>query len=326
MHDRLGVNLLGMFAGLLMLWGGGCGANRGAPSGINEGDPEQDAGAVAKASLPSLEKGLEYRRQVVMGKRAAAVVRGLLPYELNAEADGLGVTPSGFPNHAQRATMRANGFRLLPVPMDELAGLVESFGEEAIHDSTWLGQASDWMMLANGPAIEGTRIFSIGGDTHSYNEGEFRLLGRAYMVPFPDRTLIRLEFLPQWFFEMRNDFSMQPGAGRLAGELLGELGWALNLDGRYAAVLVCEDPLVDWAASIVAAEEAEAEAEAKDGDEENGAGDDAEAADVQPVDDSMGPEPIPIRTLGEEVLQSVDGSRRLVIIFLPHLGELAAGN
>lgn len=311
MNYKQCLNLFRVIAGLVILLGGGCGSGENAGKGVLENDL-QNAGAKARTVLPTLEKGLEYRRYVVVGDRQAMALRALRAYVLAADADEAGITPAGFPGMARREVLRANGFRLIPVPMTAVEQLVRSFGAERIHDSTWLGQATDWLAVARGPSIHGTRIFSIGNDTLSYNEGQFRLLLRAYVVPFPERTIIRLEFLPQWYFELRKYFSLEPSAGPLSGELFGELGWALNLDGTTAAVLICEDPLVDW----TAAEEAVKDSGADD------ANDEGEEAKINGLP-AVGPEPIPIRTLGEEVLQSADGRRRLVIIFLPYLGDSA---
>lgn len=293
--------------------------------------------------LPRLEKGLEFQRFVVMGQRSK-IINSLRPFVLpteidsdeeNDEANVREPGPAaGWPDRKRIDVLRENGFRLMAVPIDSLAKVIGSMNPEPYSDSTWIGQGSDWIPIATGPFIDGTRILRINNETQSYNEGRFRVLVRSYPIVMPgSKNLIRLEILPQWHLPPRTRLIADPVEERMAGRLFADLDAALNMDDAYAVILLSDDPDADWTdgdssgTAINSDSAAMATATTTPVDDANEAHDENQSEppnSTNPArsgDQAAGPKAPPVRTIGEETLQSMNGDRQMVIVFIPHISS-----
>ena len=299
--------------------------------------------------LPRLEKGLEFQRFVVWGQRSE-IINALRPFVLptkidsDVENEGASVSEprpaAGFPEHKRIDVLQENGFRLIAVPIDSLANVIRSMNPEPYSDSTWLGQGSEWIPIASGPAIDGTRILRINNQTQSYNQGRFRILVRSYPIVMPgSKNLIRLEILPQWHLPPRTRLIARPTEERMAGRLFADLGAALNMDGTYAVILLSDDPDADWTDGNSSARKISsvsttttttttttipADEVAKDAHDENQSEPPTSSNPPRSGDQAAGPKAPPVRTIGEETLQSMGGDRQMVIVFIPHVVSTSA--
>jgi len=309
-------------------------------------DRPSEASSSRSPMLPRLENGLEYLRFAVDGG-SETVARAMRPY---ADPDNW---PEGFPSADRVELLRANGFRLAAVPVEEIRPFLAALPQQPVYDATWIGRATEWMSVASGSKIDGTRIFRINNELESMNEGQFQLLIRSYFVALPDRRLLRAEWLPRLLIEDDASFFNWPdGDDASRSALYTEFGLGVNFEGTHALVMAGESPNVDWndllneednddergeSGGEAAPTEAPSGESAKAGtnrdptatrDPDADAG--SEAADRDDGIASMnrpsrrdapGPDPVPIRTIGEEILGSSDDARRMVILFVPHLRQ-----
>ncbi|MEO1007773.1 MAG: hypothetical protein AAFX79_04360 [Planctomycetota bacterium] len=92
---------------------------------------------------------------------------------------------------------RANGLRLLLVPLDELSSVREGLGVDRPLERTWIGEATSWTHVARGPA-GGPR--TLRGDLGPIDlpAGSMALLGRLWAAPGLAGPVLRVEMVPQF--------------------------------------------------------------------------------------------------------------------------------
>ncbi len=315
-----------------VLIAGGCAGDRGSRTTKGTGSDRATAIDRGQHALPRNENGLEYRRYVIVDQHIA-MARFLSPFVLgntDDENDDASIQsdkttpsvsqvgqPTGLPTAAQVRAWRENGLRIAVIPMNQLNQLMESIPREPVHESTWVGQASGWTPVAEGSPIQDSRIFQIQGEELYLKEGRFQLMVRSWIMQSTgdSKPQLRIELLPRLWVENKSLFAGAMGQPREHITYMPELAAAFNLTGSHAIAILSEDPFVSWS-SLMAPERGTQGDNPSDDSVEDPA-DKPNHVDI--LTKPIGPQPIPILTVGEELLQTSDGRKRLLVVFIPRL-------
>jgi hypothetical protein len=314
----VGLSAAAIAAGLC----GGCARERRAEPAPSPESVLKSAIRGADAEVLASAPGLEVRTIVVddRGHAVGALLR---------DADASAVTLVG----ADAGALRAAGWRLLAMPEAELDATLGPLRALAPVERRRLGQLSDWHAIATGPSRPAA---ALDGPATEVPEGRTRLLARCWFPP-DDPQRLRIELLPQAL--RSGPATIEEWNARLRGERPGEmdrgvvfpsLAAALLLPAGWAAVLVPEDPALDWqglpepelrleAMDLPAADDT---IEREPGNPVDAApGPDADGRDAVPLEDAGGePEAALLaerpavrepRTLGERMLAAPAEYRRV---------------
>lgn len=88
-----------------------------------------------------------------------------------------------------RARLRANGLRMLSVPMERLGEFMAMLPAVEGVQRVWLGQATEWSVAVRGPEWSGARTLLMDGAAVRLGPGSLRLLARSWTVPVPPEAL-----------------------------------------------------------------------------------------------------------------------------------------
>lgn len=209
---------------------------------------------------------------------------------------------------------KQNGLRIVSVPKDEVDAIRARLTLVGPAQEQWFGQVPRWTQVVRGPEFE--HAFGIGLDNGMLrlSPGALRILGRAWVAPLElapredasdrgsPRAGLRVELLPQHEErEQRKNTWIETGAPASkdrqspidAGLVFSRLTWSATLTGERAIIILPQVPDEAWSTPAT----------------------DPDAA-VE-----LGPAYRPPTTLGETMLASEGGSRRIVVIIVPSTPE-----
>jgi len=222
-------------------------------------------------------------------------------------------------------SLRMNGFEVYAVDVSDLSDLVAELPFEQTIESRWIGQANQWSDITSAGPVRHERMVEIDGQLRQMWDGTFRYLMRGYPIQTIDGPIYRLELIP--LFYQPDLWPMSGGSGeleQLPGVWISSVGATYELDGSQAIVLTVDSSLV--IPNVVLDETDEQE-------------DTVEGAESEPIDESteesteeiapemnatipvMGPDPFPVLTVGETLFGSGMRNRKLVLVFVPWVGE-----
>ncbi len=225
---------------------------------------------------------------------------------------------------AARELWRANGLRVLAIPLPELELVRARLSTSGPVHEQWLGILPDWTPIISGPILP--EPFSVRLDSGRLDlpPGRLRLLARAWPTPvepapgepLPDDgrmpALLELEVLPQHAQETPRDPLGRAMGARAPGVLdegqpFSRLTLSLLSRGKDAILIVPSAPADDWPDVAPARPQAPPSAGAW-----VGPGAPAPA-------DAVGPTPAPPPTLGQLMLSDpAHPLRRGVLVLIPH--------
>jgi hypothetical protein len=240
-----------------------------------------------------------------------------------------------------RDRLRADGLRLVAVPMEEVEGLLKALVRSPVEERIWMGTVPMWQPIALGTPVDGSQMVRAGGTIGSYANGRFRFLMRAYPSRLSDSDApIRLETTIQFYQPTEDPFRLSQRRASQEGPMVPTSSLQIDLDGTYAVFLTAEDPLLEWK-PLTPKEESEArppeetqeetdpEPPVIDGTGTPIGGEKADANKDKPAPgppgSNMGPHGPEVRTVGEETLVSADGMTRAVLVFVPRLPSRGSG-
>jgi hypothetical protein len=287
--------------------------------------------------------GLEVRR-VVVESAGGQVGLALGPY---ADRD-TGVEPLVLER------LRAAGFRLVLVPVDDVAAVLGSLRAIGSVQQEWLGQLHFWTPLVSGPMLD-ERVTRVDSGLVELDPGRMRLMARAWLVPRMVDALgearvesaLRVELLPQHEQEARRTFTslVEPRARTFEhdGLVFRRLRLTVDLEPGFALVLVPDDPAADWTMrepAVPVANSTPEQADAASGPSGEASEGVSAPAVREPVpaapagSRTTGPEEPSPRTLGEQMLRtptqatslasgsvSLRRERSVVLVLIPHTPE-----
>ncbi len=263
----------------------GCGAPRSTPAG-----PAAPPSALSRVleerpagGFGTTAWGLDFHRLIL--------VTGLETSFANVTAEIPPAEPR--PDAGPPTRFAQAGFDARVVPRSELEAILTALAIHPRIDSTWMGQVLEWTPAAAGERLGRPQLVRLeeGAAATEFASGQFRLLLRAFVVAEEQEPRLRIEVVPQ--FHQSSDTLGLPDlrARTLSGLLLPEYRAAFELDADSVLLLTLSRP------ALSEGEEAESTAPAGPGAE------DATA----------------IRTLAEELFESRDGNRRLLLVLAPRL-------
>ncbi|MGD9789685.1 MAG: hypothetical protein AB7Q00_04565 [Phycisphaerales bacterium] len=155
---------------------------------------------------------------------------------------------------------RANGLRVLAIPVGELDLVRERLRASGATHEQILGQIYQWMPIVTGPSWEGTSQVQMDNGLLELPAGSIRMLARGWFAP-PDPVArqeqkaasLRLELLLQHEERTKSASDLVQALGQEspkteydAGLAFTRLGVTCDLSGREALLLVAEDPKTEW--------------------------------------------------------------------------------
>lgn len=178
---------------------------------------------------------------------------------------------------------RANGFRIVAIPLDSLPAVQSSLeGSPSARgaDRQWLGQPTRWTTVHRGPASTDPRVLVMDSGRVPLPPGRFRLVLRGWispqspddapvvgaatvsavppsrvpasLVPRPPRPVLNIELVPQY-----QESARRPGADVFdvrpptldeldEGQVFDRLALVGAMNGLRAILIVPEHPEADW--------------------------------------------------------------------------------
>ncbi|MBL0922113.1 MAG: hypothetical protein IBJ10_08295 [Phycisphaerales bacterium] len=251
-RPQIALRLFALAAAASAWMGAGCGS-----SGTDaRGEPKRTVAALEAfpASLdlvsPTIrgsENGLEVL-WLVAHDDAGCVAEALAPYAAQP-------VPM---SDATREAWRANGLRLVRLPIDDLAALEKSLSLVGMVNRQWMGWALDWREAFRGRSIERGAPIVVDGARRAMPAGALRFIARCWTAPSPNGAVIRLELAAQLFERLetrtRADELRAIAAGEspigfdamTEGRVFEALTFEAALEPGFAYVVVGEAPDVDW--------------------------------------------------------------------------------
>lgn len=275
--------------------GAGCAGSGASPvQDIAANAPPVDP--IINAAAFGEPEGLEIRWWIVRDD-TDALTRGLRPY-LN----------QSLPIDDETSErLRACGFRLVAVPMDDLLGLRSRLPLVGRIDRRWVGQTAAWVEGVSGPRFAHGRTVRLGHERLSIPPGALRLLTRAWKEPGVPEGRLRIDFALQHVDAATLDPQRSVLEFTAARSIVDEgliftsTLAELSASASFFYLLVPESPERDWRI---------------DDDEES---DDSEADEPAASDDEPVAEPLPWSpeaTVEEALVQGPPAAG------IPTLGEL----
>ncbi len=263
-------------------------------------------GSVTAVEGPSAEQipaGGHLDVQVwAVGNSSEAVSRALAPFE------GGAVPLTG----ALLDRFRANGLRVLAVPVGELGRVRNALPTAGPSEQRRLVETTDWAVAVEGPLLGRGTPARMDSGILTLDEGRLRLLTRAWTAPVFDGSTapsagLRLDVVVEHAAPARRDeFELLPTLRAPERTAFERLSFELLLDGSTAIVLVPEEPTLTFAG------QAESHAKRNEPVEAD------EPRDIGP------PAPF-VQTLGGLMLggrkPGEPGAPRRIVVLRPVLGE-----
>ncbi len=246
----------------------------------------------------------------------------LAPYE-QAAADRFGEVASRW---------EKNGLRLVLIPLDETAAVVEKLIPQSVVNARWLGQPAAWTQLVAGPEFHTARLFRISNAPLDLKPGALRILIRDWVVPTPALDKLHLELAFQHVaHDERNNRRAPFQSRRLTEEERGHvfrtLTSHLSLAPGEALLIIPESPEQDWEISPArdAPDSGSTSAPANELDPNQGSTNATHDANPSHRPAPAGPAPPRLPTLGDALLSLLDTSDptgdtpRRVILLVPRI-------
>lgn len=291
--------------------------------------------------IPGSDDGLALHQLTVQASNFGAFTSALARWELQ-QIPGLSAE--------SRQALRANGFRLVRVPIENLDELLGALPIDPWIESTWLGRVHTWLAVASGRRQALRRVLRIDDRLSSFDQpGRFRLLIRSYRYTDEDETRCRFEMISQFHLPRRDPLAPDLRAENLMGIMIPGGGASFWIDDQ-SALIVTTNSLNRYRRGQVPARLADEpdDVEPKDAQEDPPGATTVSAAadpdsdlpvelDPGPVSVSgvpgdrsgpgrgMGPLAFPKRTIGQEILTSAGEDVVLVLIFVPRRPAAEAG-
>lgn len=148
---------------------------------------------------------------------------------------------------------RRAGFRLIAVPVRDLAGIEFQARLTGVVQRQWLGVLPLWTDLARGARLDDARPIQTGAEAEVLPRGRPRLLARAWPVPIAEESgpgaALRVELVPQVLVQGSGRGERRApsaDAGRAPsiedqGPILSQLLLSARLSGGTAIVIVPEE-------------------------------------------------------------------------------------
>ncbi len=225
---------------------------------------------------------------------------------------------------AGRELWKANGLRVVPVPLPELDLVRARLATAGPLHEQWLGILPDWTPLIAGPDFAEPVRLQLDSGSLDLPPGRLRLLARAWATPVEPESAppaggpaapadgrlpaaLRVEVLPQHAQAAPSDPLRRalgaPAPGILdQGQTFPRLTLALLARGKQAFLIVPADPAEDWAGA-------------------EGAGGEAGRPASSTADAPLAPlpAPVPAPTFGQAMLSdAAHPFRRAVLVLIPH--------
>lgn len=270
---------------------------------------------------PSLGPGWTMHRTVV-----PVTANGVYAYldSVDGCASATGMMEGVLLTDAKREALAANGLRVCLIPVEDVGKLLTRMGSDPSLESTWLGNVNGWKSIATGSPIHGRTVFRFDGHEVEYSAGYAQLLMRGYPLQSVDGPYMWLEVIPHFRQPPDNPYKFTSASeAELIGDWLDSCGVQLALDGSCAVVILPDRPT-----SIESRPDEQADEQVAGAVEGVNAGD-VERADAEPSGQdeqntggppTVGPEPMPILTIGQDVFISATRNRMLVVILIPGMG------
>lgn len=201
----------------------------------------QHSGALSGV-LTENQAGLEIQWWTVTDQDVA-LAQAFAPY-----ADG----PTPMPADV-RANWRRNGFRMIAVPVRDMAALLQSLPIEDKVNRIWMGQANEWTIAAPGAPWSGERSLRIDGEVIRLGAGQIRMLVRAWVSPTEGAPTLRTDLAVQYWNAANSAAALAPFARATVrrpeteGMIFRSLTAPMELSGDWVYCIIPEDPDVDWA-------------------------------------------------------------------------------
>lgn len=272
------------------------------PTGSADGsrvDPSR-----VRSMLMNDENGLEVR-QLVVADDPQRIAEVMAPY-VNAHEQRRETRAM---DRATAEKLRRNGFRLVPVPVNELDALIVELGGAVLDMSAWHGQMYRWQDLHSIAVGSEGRTMAVDGRVRRCYGGHLRLMARSWVVQMEQGPRVQLDVVPQ-HLRSESQYHRLLGQTSTDAESLTSLAMHMLLQDGYAYVLTCACPQHDWHEHKHEDDEVESdEAVAETGRTSRGAM-------------VMGPDVKPPMTVGQLMLSS-HGSRanRGMLVFTPRIAR-----
>jgi hypothetical protein len=228
--------------------------------------------------------------------------------------------PAGAPR-ARVELWRANGFRVLEIPIDQLDDVRDQLATIGPLHRQWLGLLPEWVEVVKGAQLAAEAPVAFDNGTVRLGPGRLRIVSRCWAMPSvgarpdgsPTAALLKLEIMPELemsavaadsYARLLDQAPVQPRSG-VRGIPFDRLLLGLVSSGSDAIVIVPEDPEVDWNA------------------ERDERPDGARRSDASVA---FGPQAPAVPTLGELMLTSLAlpesvGDARVVVVLVPRVPE-----
>ncbi len=147
-----------------------------------------------------------------------------------------------------RERLARNGLRLVRLPIDELDELEAQLGGSTVHNTGWYGQVADWQELLT-HHLPQQRAVAIDGRVRLLEQGQLRLMTRAWIVQMEDGSQLNVQVVPQHFQPAPMTYYRLLGRDTGHGAAIASMKIDVLLDEGFAYVLTCESPTIEWGPS-----------------------------------------------------------------------------
>ena len=310
------------------------------PEYVNSGLQTHNNQAAASEFRPSLGRGITIHSMIVpaFNRRVYDIINDLttIPDTISAQ---------------QAATLHENSFDIRLIASNDINKLIASLPMVPQIKSSWLGQINHWKAIVASSRINSEQVMQVDGSLRSFDNGTFRILSRAYNLWDIDGAYLYLEMIPQFHQPVSNPFARDLVAENLMGQWITSMGVSMQLDGTQSILLTYYTPqnmLINNDGSdnkglpetIPSHNETGADESLKnitdpeildnhaDTNNEGDNNSDSEQPAIQEisVDDQIdtqntqkgiGPDPIPIQTIGQNIFLSTASNYQILIIIVP---------
>lgn len=168
-------------------------------------------------------------------------------------------TPPSWIDGESVALWRANGLRVLAIPVDQIAALRASLPSGGPTEIRELGEATGWTPIATGPDLA-DHVLRLDSGLLEVGPGQIRLLARSWIEPAIESgddatrrvvSRVRIELVPQHIEPLARRSPLQIEQDRRPtavdrGMVFDRLMLSVLAGGTDAIILVGESPRVDW--------------------------------------------------------------------------------
>ena len=270
-----------------------------------------------------------------------SIAHALAPHAAN--------TQTNTPLAPSRDTWREDGFRVTIVPFEALDAIIAAVPPQREWQRKWLGRAERWDAVISGRSLAPTQPVLFDGRPVAPGAGTPRLLARAWPEPaFPDAAAMRIELAvqlerpgdsPRFALEAPTSLASQADQG----PLFEGLTLSVAVPAGHAIAITAAPPTEDWTSIAQHAAQTTRTPPRPDIPQPETIATPSDAAraldqlidqfeatnannnpDDSATPNPLGPEPEPVRTLGETMLTLRTPSQRslaAVIILIPRLPD-----